>query len=89
MDINDPRISKKEYSKTMLWCFLLGPLGAHRFYVNRYWSAIFQLLTLGGLLIWVSIDMCNIITGKFEDSEGKLIIDLEQLKKDNERNKKQ
>ena len=48
-----------------------GVFGAHRFYVGRTTSAVFQLLTLGGLGIWALIDCVLIGSGNFRDAEGR------------------
>ncbi len=53
-----------------LLCFLLGVFGAHRFYVGKTKSAILQLLTLGGLGIWMLVDLVLILTGQFRDADG-------------------
>ena len=50
---------------------LLGGLGIHRFYVGKAGTGILMILTLGGLGIWVIIDLVMILTGGFKDSEGK------------------
>jgi TM2 domain-containing membrane protein YozV len=51
----------------------LGILGIHRFMVGKIGTGILQLLTLGGLGIWTTIDFIMIIFGKFKDKQGKVI----------------
>lgn len=58
---------------TFLMCTFLGPLGIHRFYVGRVGSGIAQLLTLGGLGIWATIDWFMLLFGAFKDKEGRKI----------------
>ena len=65
----DTQISDKGFVPTILLCFFLGALGAHRFYVGKIGTGILQLLTLGGLGIWVLIDFIIIVTGSFKDKE--------------------
>ncbi|MFZ6675135.1 TM2 domain-containing protein [Undibacterium sp. Xuan67W] len=56
-----------------LFCFFFGFLGVHRFYVGKVGTGILQILTLGGLGIWVLIDFIMIVVGSFTDSDGKKI----------------
>lgn len=53
-----------------LLAFLLGPLGVHRFFVGKVGTGLLQLFTLGGLGIWVLVDLVMIATGNFSDKEG-------------------
>ena len=66
--MRDATISDKGFVPTILLCFFLGTFGAHRFYVGKIGTGILQLLTLGGLGIWVLIDFIIIVTGGFRDS---------------------
>lgn len=65
--------SSKSFVAAILLCFFLGSLGIHRFYVGKIGTGILQIITLGGLGIWVLIDFIMIIIGKFTDSEGRKI----------------
>ena len=49
---------------------LVGVCGLHRFYVGRIWSALLQLVTLGGFGIWQVVDMVRIGLGRFTDEDG-------------------
>ena len=63
-------MSEKKILPAFLLCLFLGPLGAHRFYVGKIGTAILQIVTLGGLGIWVLIDLIMIIIGSFTDKGG-------------------
>ena len=62
--------SGKRILPAALLCFFLGFLGVHRFYVGKVGTGILQLLTLGGLGIWATIDFVLIIAGIFTDADG-------------------
>jgi TM2 domain-containing membrane protein YozV len=67
--------SEKKRLVALLLCLLVGPLGVHRFYAGKVGTGVVQLLTLGGLGIWILVDLIMIICGTFTDSEGKAIAD--------------
>jgi TM2 domain-containing membrane protein YozV len=54
------------------WTFL-GQFGAHRFYLEKWGTAVLMLLTLGGLGIWALIDFIIAVIGSMRDKEGRLI----------------
>ena len=62
--------SEKKRLVALLLCFFLGGLGVHRFYVGKVGTGIAQILTLGGLGVWVLIDFIMILCGVFKDKEG-------------------
>ena len=53
----------------ILLCFLLGSLGNHRFYLGYTIIGVIQMLTFGGFLIWVIVDLIRLIIGSLKDSE--------------------
>ena len=66
--------SEKNFVATLLLCLLLGYLGIHRFYVGKIGTGILQIITIGGLGIWVLIDLIMIAIGKFTDKGGLPIV---------------
>jgi len=58
---------------TILLCWFLGVLGAHRFYTGHNTVGVIQLLTLGGCGIWVLIDFIMLLLGNFKDVQGNFI----------------
>lgn len=65
-----PAPSDKKRLVAALLCWFVGFLGVHRFYVGKTGSGIAQILTLGGLGIWVIIDLIVILVGSFTDKDG-------------------
>ena len=66
--------SEKSFVAALILCLLLGCLGIHRFYVGKIGTGILQLITMGGLGIWVLIDIIMIAIGKFTDKGGLPIL---------------
>ncbi len=58
----------------LLLCFFLGVLGVHRFYIGKVGTGILMLLTLGGLGIWVLIDLILIAAGTLTDKQGRALV---------------
>jgi hypothetical protein len=52
---------------------LLGPFGAHRFYLGKTGTALLMLCTVGGLGIWYLYDLILVAAGSFRDAEGRLV----------------
>jgi TM2 domain-containing membrane protein YozV len=75
--VMQPAASRLDADKRLLpvflLCFLLGPFGAHRFFVGKTGTAILQLCTFGGLGLWVLVDLIMIITGNFTAKDGHKI----------------
>jgi hypothetical protein len=71
--VTGAEISPKSRVVALLLCFLLGVLGAHRFYVGKIGTGILMLITVGGFGIWALIDLILIIVGSFKDKEGRLV----------------
>ena len=71
----DVQVSDRKILPAVLLCGLLGVFGAHRFYVGRTGTAIAQLLTLGGLGIWMLVDLIMLLTENFRDDRGRTLVD--------------
>ena len=63
----------KEFPTFLLFIVLSWPLGAHRFFLKRYASAILFILTIGGFGIWWIVDFILIVTGSMADNHGKIV----------------
>ncbi len=70
---NNRSISQKSALTALLLCIFLGTFGIHRFYVGKIGTGILMLLTLGGVGIWVLVDLIIIASCEFRDSEGKVL----------------
>ena len=57
----------------LLFLVLSWPLGAHRFFLKRYASAILFIITIGGFGIWWIIDFILIVTGSMKDDRGQVV----------------
>ena len=67
-------VSKKRILPTFLLFLVLSwPLGAHRFFLKRYASAILFIITIGGFGIWWIIDFILIVTGSMKDDRGQVV----------------
>ena len=71
-DLSSPAIVSggKSQLTAVLLCFFLGGLGIHRFYLGYTWQGIVQILTLGGLGVWVLIDFIRILIGDLQPKNG-------------------
>ena len=68
-----PGRSEKRILVAFLLCFFVGVFGVHRFYAGKVGTGILQLLTLGGLGVWVLVDLIVLVTGNFRDGDGEKI----------------
>ena len=66
--------SDKDWMVALLLCFFVGAMGGHRFYAGKIGTGVAMLLTLGGCGIWTIYDLIMIVTEKFEDDQGRVLI---------------
>jgi len=69
--LSDP--SERSRGVTLALAALLGPFGAHRFYVGKHGTGALMLATVGGLGIWYLYDLVTILGGSFRDASGRLV----------------
>ena len=65
--------SEKKLVPAATLCVLLGVFGAHRFYVGKTGTGVLQLITLGGLGLWMLYDLVLLLTGQFRDADDKRV----------------
>ncbi len=66
-------ISPKSRLAVTLLAYFLGGLGGHRFYLEKYMTAVLMLLTCGGLGIWALVDVILALSGEMKDDNGRYI----------------
>lgn len=68
------KLSRKPTIQSTAGLCLLGGIGGlHRFYTGHIAIGLLQVFTLGGFFIWTIVDLILILSGKFKDSNGRLI----------------
>jgi hypothetical protein len=65
--------SPRSRSVALALAALLGPFGAHRFYVGKVRSGVLMCATIGGLGIWYLYDLILVSAGAFRDAQGRLV----------------
>jgi TM2 domain-containing membrane protein YozV len=65
--------SQRSRGVTLALAAVLGPFGAHRFYVGKNGTGVLMLATLGGLGVWYVYDLITIVGGSFRDASGRLV----------------
>lgn len=75
------RTTDRTFLATWLFALLLGFWGADRFYLGKVGTAIAKLLTLGGLGVWVLVDLILVLFGAQRDGEGRMLEGYEEHKR--------
>ncbi|HKP49017.1 MAG TPA: TM2 domain-containing protein [Gemmatimonadales bacterium] len=65
--------SEKSRGVALALAAILGPFGAHRFYVGKTGTGILMLCTLGGAGLWYLYDLIMVAGGSFRDAHGRLV----------------
>jgi TM2 domain-containing membrane protein YozV len=65
--------SEKSRGVALALAALLGPFGAHRFYVGKTGTGLLMLCTLGGAGLWYLYDLIIVAGGSFRDAHDRLV----------------
>lgn len=76
-----PPQPQKSFLAAWLLSLLLGILAADRFYLGKVGTGILKLITLGGLGIWVLVDLIILVAGRQTDSRGLPLEEYERYRK--------
>ena len=66
--------SDVDWTTLLILSVLLGGLGVDRFFSGHIGLGVLKLITIGGCGIWALIDIMMIVTGKFRDGDGRLVV---------------
>lgn len=61
---------------TLLW----GLYGADRMYLGKWGSGLIKLLTLGGVGVWLVVDLAALLKGATRDAWGRELVGYEEYK---------
>jgi hypothetical protein len=67
--------ARKSWVVAVQLSFVLGLLGADRFYLGYTRLGALKLATLGGCGLWALVDLVRIMYGKVPDAQGRPLVD--------------
>jgi len=72
--MSSENVSDKSRGVALALATIIGPFGAHRFYVGKVGTGLLQLATIGGLGIWWLYDWILVLSGGFRDSNDRRVV---------------
>jgi TM2 domain-containing membrane protein YozV len=71
---------QRHYLAAFFLSFVWGIVGADRFYLGKYWTGLLKLVTLGGVGIWVLVDLGSIMAGTMRDKQGNPLLQYSEYR---------
>ena len=72
--MSSENVSDKSRGVALALATIIGPFGAHRFYVGKVGTGLLQLATIGGLGIWWLYDWILVLAGGFRDADDRRVV---------------
>jgi len=66
--------SDTDWTTLLILSILLGGLGVDHFYTGKIGTGVLKLITAGGCGIWALYDIIMVVTEKFVDSDGNVVM---------------